>query len=93
MCKRNGSPQRQSRFICLKCLQLNQVGAGIQRGGRRRNKYHIKDLLCLYCKCETQNIEIRDCDAYEDVYEWAVKVRLQYYPEMENNDVDNRKVG
>ncbi len=83
MCKRNGSPQRQSRFICLKCLQMNHVGAGIQRGGHRRSKYHIKDLLCLYCKCETQNIEIRDCDAYEDIYAQAVKIRSKYY-ETEN---------
>ena len=92
MCKRNGSPQRQSRFICLKCLQMNQVGAGIQRGGHRRNKYHVKNLLCIRCQCETYNMEIRDCDAYEDVYAQAIRERSKYY-ETENSNVDDRKAG
>lgn len=28
MCKRNGNPKRSSRFICLRCMQLNQCGSG-----------------------------------------------------------------
>ena len=71
---------------------MNQVGAGIQRGGRRRNKYHVKNLLCIKCRCETRNIEIRDCDAYEDVYAQAVRERSKYY-KTENSKVNNRKVG
>ena len=30
LCKRNENPKRNSRFICLRCLQENKVGAGIQ---------------------------------------------------------------
>ena len=87
-----GNPKRASQFICLKCMKINQLGSGIQRGGHQREKYHIKDLLCLTCKDmeTTKNIEIRWCDNYEDVYEKAMEIRSNYY-EVENNE--NRKVG
>lgn len=73
-------------------MQLNPCGSGVQRGGHQREKYHIKDLMCLYCKDRetTKNIEIRWCDNYEDVYEKALEIRNKYY-EAENNE--NRKVG
>ena len=92
MCKRNGNPKRSSRFICLKCMKLNQLGSGIQRGGHQREKYHIKDLMCLNCKDEdiTKNIEVRWCDNYDEIYKKAVEIRSRYYQEENNND---RKVG
>lgn len=80
-CK-NGNPKKSSRFICLKCMQINPCGSGIQRGGRQRERYHIKDLMCLYCSTDgeaTKNMEIRWCDMYEDVYEKALEVRNNYY--------------
>lgn len=81
-----------SRFICLKCMQLNPCGSGIQRGGHQREKYHIKDLMCLHCKDieATKNIEIRWCDTYDDVYKKAMEIRNDYYEEDNN---ENRKVG
>ena len=93
MCKRNGNPKRSSRFICLRCMQLNQCGSGIQRGGHQREKYHIKDLMCINpgCKCKTKNIEVRWCDSYEEIYERAVRERVNYYSETENKH--DRKVG
>jgi hypothetical protein len=73
-------------------MQINSCGSGIQRGGHQREKYHIKDLMCLHCKDMeiTKNIEIRWCDNYADVYEKAMEIRNKYYEE-ENNE--NRKVG
>ena len=73
-------------------MQINSCGSGIQCGGHQREKYHIKDLMCLHCKDMeiTKNIEIRWCDNYADVYEKAMEIRNKYYEE-ENNE--NRKVG
>ena len=89
---KNGNPKRASRFICMKCMSENQL-AGIQRFGHQREKYHVKDLLCINpgCKCTTKNMEIRWCDTYDEIYERAVKERVNYYPETENKF--NRKVG
>ena len=84
MCKRNGNPKRSSRFLCVKHLGENYLGAGIQRGRKQREKYHIKDLYCLKCKEVTKCIEIRWCDIYDEVYEKAVEIREKYYP-TENN--------
>lgn len=46
MCKRNGHPERSSKFICLRCLKENQVGDGIPRI-KTKEKGHIKDIVCL----------------------------------------------
>ena len=65
MCRcRMGNPKKMSRFICLKCLQIGIPG--IQRKSQRE-KYHIKDLFCTYCKQETKHIEIRHCDWIDEV--------------------------
>lgn len=85
MCKyKNGNPKRASQFLCLHCMNINQL-SGIQRGGHQREKYHIKDLMCINDNCRdlpyTKNIEIRHCDSYEDVYEKALKLRINYYNE------------
>ena len=73
----------------MKCMKENQL-AGIQRFGHQREKYHVKDLLCIDCKCTTKNMEVRWCDAYEEIYERAMKECKKYYPKTENNV--NRKV-
>ena len=73
-------------------MRLNPCGSGIQRGGHQREKYHIKDLMCLNCKDEdiTKNIEVRWCDNYDEIYKKAVEIRSRYYQEENNND---RKAG
>lgn len=78
---KNGNPKRASQFLCLHCMKINPVGSGIQRGCRQREKFHIKDLLCINCDCQTitKNMEIRWCDQYEEIYEEALKIREQYY--------------
>lgn len=58
--------KQRSRFICLQCECENHVGEYIQRP-IQREKYHIKDLYCIYCKDTTKNIEVRSCDTYEKV--------------------------
>lgn len=46
MCKRNGNSKRNSRFICLRCLKENTVGAGMSRPNTKE-KDHVKDIVCL----------------------------------------------
>ena len=90
-----GNPKKSSKFLCLSCMQINQLGAGIQRGGHTREKYHIKDLTCFNKPCcgkQTKNIEIRWCDDYLEVYDKALKSREQYYSNKTENNID-RKVG
>lgn len=45
-----GNPKRSSKFLCLNCMKINELGSGIQRGGHQREKWHIKDLV--YCIIE-----------------------------------------
>ena len=80
MCKRykNGNPKRQSRFICLKCMNENLIGQGIQRS-HQREKFHIKDMTCLCSNEPTKNIEIRHCDDYIEVFRKAKRIRNNYY--------------
>lgn len=88
-----GNPKRSSKFLCLCCMQINQLGTGIQRRGHTREKYHIKDLTCLNCNGEqTKNIEIRWCDDYSEVYNKALKLRKQYYSDKTENNT-NRMAG
>lgn len=75
---KNGNPKRQSRFICLCCMRENMLVTGIQRK-QQREKEHIKDLFCLHCSCITKNIEVRYCDSYDEIYEFAKKKRENYY--------------
>ena len=28
-----GNPKRSSKFLCLNCMKINELGSGIQRGG------------------------------------------------------------
>lgn len=78
-CK-NGNPKKASRFICCKHMGENYLGQGIQRGGHQREKFHCKDLFCVQCQEETKNIEIRWCDPYQEIYDYALKERIKYYP-------------
>ena len=75
---KNGNPKRQSRFICLKCLNENMLARGIQRKCQRE-KEHVKNLFCLSCKMITYNEEVRYCDSYDEIYELAKKKRENYY--------------
>lgn len=86
MCRcKNGNPKKSSHFICIKHQGENCLGAGIQRGGHQREKWHRKDLYCVKCREVTKNLEVRWCDDYIEAYEIAEKLREEYYPETENN--------
>lgn len=74
-----GNPKKQSRFICLKCLNENFIGRGIQRGGKQREKGHRKDLYCLNCKEKLKNLEVRYCDSFEEMMNEAEKLHIKYY--------------
>ncbi|WP_288681554.1 hypothetical protein [uncultured Eubacterium sp.] len=87
---KNGNPHRQSRFICLKCLQENKLAAGIQRKSQRK-KFHIKDLTCLNCNGERcKCIEVRCCDSFDEVMDKAKELSEMYYP---TENINNGKVG
>ena len=73
-----GNPKKKSRFICLRCLNINYVADGIQRINQRE-KWHIKDLHCVICNNTTKNIEIRHCDWLEEIKERAEKLHKEYY--------------
>ena len=86
---KNGNPKRQSRFICLSCLQENKLAQGIQRKSQRE-KFHIKDLYCLSCGKICKCVEIRFCDSFNEVMNKAKEMSKMYYSTENNND---RKVG
>lgn len=80
MCRyKYGNPKKQSHFICCKCLNENFIGAGIQRGGKQREKGHIKDLTCLACNDITKNAEVRYCDDYLEILDKAMELHREYY--------------
>lgn len=82
MCRYNmGNPKKQSRFICLRCLNENHVGSGIQRSNQRE-KGHIKDLTCINQGCNgtiTKNIEVRYCDDFNEIMGKAEELHREYY--------------
>lgn len=86
MCKRNGNPKHNSRFICLRCLQENKVGAGISRP-KTKEKNHVKNLtcLCVGLQMRTKNLEVRWCDDFYERMEYAKKIKPRYYDE--NNEL------
>ena len=61
MC-RAGRPDRKSKFICLSCGRV--IMDGIQRK-RTREKYHVKDLYCLYERKDSKAVEVRWCDSID----------------------------
>lgn len=77
--KKFGKPQQMSRFICLKCLQENHVGEGIQRE-RIRERSHIKNLACLCSRLErTKNLEVRYFDDFGECMEEAKLLHTALY--------------
>ena len=87
-----GNPKRSSQFLCLHCMKINQLGSGIQRGGNQRKKKHIKDLTCFNKGCNgeiTKNVEIRWCDDYLEMLDYAKRIRSRYYA----NKIANMYVG
>lgn len=86
---KNGNPKKSSQFICLRCMELNQLGSGIQRFGRQREKWHIKDLYCLTCGSVEKNLEVRWCDDVTEAFDVAIIARSEFY--IENNTI--RKAG
>ena len=89
---KNGNPKRSSRFICLYHMGENQLGAGIQRT-KQREKFHVKDLYCPVCFKITKCTEIRWCDTYDEIFNKAVELREEYYPEETGNIKLEREVG
>lgn len=89
-----GNQKRSSQFLCLHCMKINQLGSGIQRGGNQRKKKHIKDLTCFNKGCNgeiTKNIEIRWCDDYLEMLNYAQRIRSHYYVDkVENNNYRKR---
>lgn len=53
--------------------------AGIQRGGKQREKGHVKDLTCLVCDEVTKNAEVRYCDDYLEIMDKAMELHTKYY--------------
>lgn len=77
-----GNPKRSSKFLCLNCMKINELGSGIQRGGHQREKWHIKDLTCFNKPCcgkQTKNLEIRWCDDLLEAYDRAERIRDRNY--------------
>ena len=78
-----GNPKKKSRFWCLHCQRENCVGQGIQRGGKQREKGHVKDLLCLNKECIslpfTKNLEIRYCDDFLEMMNIVPILHTKYY--------------
>lgn len=67
-----------SRFICIWCGKENLVGSGIQRQ-QIKEKYHIKNLFCINCNRKTPNVEVRNCDMYDEILE-KVPELLEQHP-------------
>ena len=79
MCRcKMGNPKKKSRFICLKHCGENPVGAGIQRA-KQREKGHIKDLYCLFCKETVKNLEVRYCDSFDEMMVEAERLHKEIY--------------
>lgn len=79
-----GNPKKKSRFICLKCGKMDQCIDGIQRNGREREKYHIKDMWCCHCKEETKCLEVRYKDYLPDILQRAEILHDKYYGRNRN---------
>lgn len=75
MCKRHDNTNRSSEFICLRCLNKNQVGDKMRRPNMRE-KDHVKNLCCLCTKLQmrTKNLEVRWCDDFDERMEYARKL-------------------
>lgn len=62
-----------SNFICCEC---NARGIPISRKKNQRRGYlHYKKLYCIYCKKETNHIEIRDIDDSKEIINKLIKIK------------------
>lgn len=75
-----GNAKKSSRFICLRCLNENCVGQGIQRPNTKE-KDHIKNLscLCVHTEYKTKNLEVRWCDNFDERMERAIEICGDFY--------------
>lgn len=82
----NCNTKHNSRFICLRCLKENMVGAGIPRPNTKETD-HIKNLICLctHLEMRTKNLEVRWRDDFETQMKKAPKLKSKYYDE--NNEL------
>lgn len=78
-----GNPKKMSKFICCKCMKENGILSGIQRLGKQRGKFHIKDALCLNKGCNkiTKNVEVRYCDDFLEILDRVPELHIKYYGE------------
>ena len=80
MCRyRMGNPKKSSRFICLHHLGINHVADGLQRGGKQREKNHVKDIFCIQCQAVEKCLEVRYCDDLHEMMDKAEKLHIEYY--------------
>lgn len=62
MCKRSRKAPSSSRFFCTQC---GREGIPLPRiEGQYREPGHLKNLYCIYCKCECNHAEVRPVGAY-----------------------------
>lgn len=81
-----GNPTKNSRFICLKCLQSDLTTCeGIQRRHEQRGNNHIKDMWCCRCKEEIKALEVRYFDNYNQKLITARKKRPIFYDYDDGN--------
>lgn len=50
-----------------------------KRGGRQREKHHIKDIFCLECNSIEKCLEVRYCDELTEEMNRAEKLHKKYY--------------
>ena len=52
-----------SMFICSECGNTFPI---MRNHGQHRERGHVKDIWCPYCKAERKFMEVRRTDYYED---------------------------
>lgn len=70
--------KNQSRFICLKCLNLDGTIDGIYRPQKRKNG-HVKDMWCCHCKETVKTLEVKYNDYLPDMMDKAEELHKEYY--------------
>lgn len=60
-----------SDFYCLKCT--NKITLP-RKGSRQREKNHLKNIYCIYCKSSVNHYEVRDCDIDFDLDQLKIQI-------------------
>ena len=69
-------------FYCLRC---GNKGIPIMRQrGHEREKYHLKKLYCLACRCEVNHME---CRTDEEVYDFKIAFENGEFVELANESI------